>query len=135
MSESLYVLAIWVLITFALIAIAPMYRATLVFAGKNKSSDFPRGQHTGPAWYQRTMDASANSLENMVLFIAILLICMFSARMAWLDSIAYYFLAARIGQIVAHLFSVNALMVNARFVFWLIQVGLLLYVLIKVLIQ
>lgn len=127
MTEAVHVLIYLLFLTMGLAAIAPCYRGLLVFSGQKTADSFPRRGHDGPAWYLRVMDAHANAIENLPLYIALFIAATVAGQLAVVDEVAYYYLAARLGQSLVHVIGVNHYLVLARFTFWLAQLALLTY--------
>lgn len=128
MSAAVQVLLYLTLLTVLLAVIAPLYRSTQVLMGKQAADAFPRGDHTGPAWYRRCMDAHANSIENLPLYLGLLVVAHFVGAMPLLDQVAYLYFAARLGQVLVHLIAASHYWVLIRFSFWNVQIVILLYV-------
>lgn len=128
MSAAVQVLLFITLLTALLAAIAPLYRSTQVLTGKKPAHAFPRGGHDGPDWYKRCMDAHANSLENLPLYMAILVAAYLVGAVAVLDQVAYLYLAARVAQSLVHIIAVNHYLVLARFTFWNVQMAIIFFV-------
>lgn len=126
MQVSIQVLVYLVMWTAALALIAPSYRSVLVLTAGKSAGDFPRGKHEGPAWYQRTLDAHANALENLPLYAGVVLAGYAAGALDMLNELAWIYLGARILQSLSHLISTSHWFVMARFTFWLIQMGLIL---------
>ena len=133
MTESLQVLIYLILWTMALAAIAPMYRSVLVMSGKRTADSFPRSGHECPDWCKRVLDAHANAIENLPLYIGVFVAAYASSKVNILDQIACYYLFARIAQSVVHLAGINHYLVLARFTFWIVQIALLAYAAIQLL--
>jgi len=66
-----------------------------------------------------------NCLENIPLFIGVLLFAMVTDNTAITDTTACWLLYARIAQSVTHLISISTPMIMLRFAFFLVQVGLI----------
>lgn len=133
MSAAVEVLLLVTLLTAVLAIIAPVYRSILVLTGQAPAHAFPRSGHDGPSWYKRCMDAHANSLENLPLYLGLLVVAYVANSMTVLDQVAYVYLAARLAQTVAHIVAVNHYTVLARFTFWLVQIALVFYIAIQLL--
>lgn len=133
MDNAIIVLILLALWTMALAYIAPMYRSLNVMTGKKTADEFPRGKHQGPAWYMRSMDAHANAVENLPLYIALFVAAFASDKLAVLNGIAYAYLAARMGQSIVHVGFTGHWPVMLRFVFWITQLALLAYTAVKLL--
>lgn len=96
---------------------------------------WPRGAKpaTDAAFVKRLEDAHANCLENLPVFAVIVLA---AAAMGRIDSIAVFapwVLYARIGQSLVHLTGTGQLQVLVRATFWAVQLGLMLWMLFKLL--
>ena len=74
---------------------------------------------------QRATRAYNNCVENIPLFIGVLLFAMFSGQSEITNATACWLLYARMGQSVAHLVSVSTTWIMIRFAFYLVQVGLI----------
>jgi uncharacterized MAPEG superfamily protein len=78
----------------------------------------------GSAAYRRAVRAHANCVENLPVFGAIVLVA-FAARVdtPWLDTLAFAFIAGRVGQTLTHtLFAETNPTVLIRFLFFFAQV-------------
>lgn len=135
MSAAVQVLLYITLLTALLAVIAPLYRSALVLTGKKPADAFPRAGHDGPSWYKRCMDAHANSLENLPLYLALLVVAYMSEAVAVLDQVAYLYLMARLLQSLVHLLGVNHYLVLARFTFWNVQIAIIFYVALQLLVS
>ncbi len=123
---------LWCLVGFVLWTLVLLFgvagaRVSKVLAGRASPGDFPSGVPHGTDAYWRLNRAHLNCLENLPLFAAVVL----TARVAnvigpTLDVLAVVYLAARIGQSLAHVSSGSAIAVNVRFTFFLIQIGCLI---------
>ena len=96
---------------------------------------WPRGarQASDAAIVNRLQDAHANCLENLPLF-AVIVLC--AAALGRLDAIAMlapWVLYARIAQSVTHLTGTGQVQVLVRATFWAVQLGLMLWMLFKLL--
>lgn len=134
MEANLHVLLYLTLLSATLALIPPLtYRSMLVLTGKKPANSFPRSGHDGPAWYKRVMDAHANSLENLVLYGSLVVVCHFSGNLDALNAVCWYYLLARLVQTGIHLISTTHWPVFLRFNAWIIQMGLLVYVMVDLL--
>ena len=126
MTTPLWCLLGFVAWTLALLLAIATARVSQVLLGKAKPTDFPAGVPHGGDAYWRLNRAHLNCLENLPLFASVVLIATVAGlRVAALDTLARVFLAARIGQSLAHISSGSALAVNVRFIFFLVQFGCL----------
>lgn len=98
-------------------------RVSRVLAGKAKPSDFPAGVPHGGDAYWRLNRAHLNCVENLPIFASVVLIATVAElRSETLDTLARVYLAARLGQSIAHISSGSSAAINVRFTFFLIQV-------------
>ena len=111
--------AAWYLVlTFAL----GFFRSALVLSGKKAPSSFaPDGSDVG-AFGRRLNRARDNCYETLPLFGAIALAASITNRIPVIDPLAMYVLYARIGQSATHLVSTNAMAINVRFFFFIVQI-------------
>ena len=84
-----------------------------------------------PPLFRRMEDAHANCLENLPVFATIVLVASATGRLAAINAIAPFVLYARIGQTLAHLSGVRKPNVNVRATFFFIQLGLLVWMLVR----
>lgn len=111
-----------------------LYRG-LRFVTGTPINSWPRGAKPAndAAIVNRMQDAHANCLESLPVFAVIVL---GAAAMGRLDAVAVlapWVLYARIGQTLAHLSGVGQLQVLVRASFWSVQLGLMLWMLFKLL--
>jgi len=99
------------------------FRVIDVLLGKARPNAFPADTPHGPDWYRRATRAHANCVENLGPFAAVVLIGhaigLTSGNFA---TLAEVYVAARVGQTLAHLASGRSLVVNVRFAFFLTQI-------------
>ncbi len=113
----------WTLLLMAGIAAA---RVAAVLRGEKQANEFPAGVRHGGDAYWRLNRAHLNCTENLPLFASVVLIAAAAGiHSPTLDTAARVYLAARIGQSLAHVSSGSAMAVNVRFTFFLVQVGCL----------
>jgi len=133
--DATMVLLVLVLWTLGLALSAPAYRTILIFSGQRSIDSFPRSGHEGASWYKRAMDAHANALENLPLYIGVFVAALALDQLATLDKVAMLYLVARVVQSIVHIVGVNPTLVAARFTFWIVQVGCLTYVAAQLLVH
>jgi uncharacterized MAPEG superfamily protein len=75
---------------------------------------------------RRLTRAHANCVENIPLFIGVLLFAMATDNTAITDTTACWLLYARIAQSIVHLLSISTPMIMVRFAFYLVQVALII---------
>ncbi len=112
-------------LTLALPVLVVSYRSMLVLTGQKRGDDFSRRVYDSPALIQRIMDAHANCVENLPVLAAVVLAAVATGQTALTDPLACYFLYARIGQSAVHVIAVNHWMVLARVTFFVAQIGIL----------
>lgn len=76
---------------------------------------------------KRITRAHANCYENLPVAAAVLLYAVAADRTAVTDGLAYVFISARLLQSLVHLISTSNPAISIRFVFFLVQVGILIY--------
>jgi uncharacterized MAPEG superfamily protein len=113
----------WTLVL--LVALAGV-RVSKVLSGAARPGDFPAGVPHGSDAYWRLNRAHSNCLENLPLFASVVLITAVGGLGGpTLDTLARTYLAARVGQSLAHLSGGGSVAVNVRFTFFLVQLGCL----------
>lgn len=118
--------AAWVLF---LAAIFVGYRVVLVLGMKKKANEWTRGtvNPTDPALVTRASHAHLNTLETLPVFAAIVFAAAFLGKSPVVDALAGWVLVARIGQSVVHLIGTSAALVFVRANLFLVQVGLMVW--------
>jgi uncharacterized MAPEG superfamily protein len=92
--------------------------------GQKKANEFASGVPHGGDAYWRLNRAHLNCLENLPIFATVVLVATVAGiRAAILDTLARTFLAARVGQTLAHVSSGGVVAVNVRFTFFVVQVA------------
>ena len=111
-----------------------IYRG-LRFVTGTPINSWPRGAKlSGDAAFVRRMeDAHANCLENLPVFAVIVLSASAVGRLDTIAALAPWVLYARIGQSLMHLTGVGQLQVLVRATFWSVQLGLMMWMLFKLL--
>lgn len=95
--------------------------ANVVLRGAAPNS-FPAATPHGPDWYQRLMRAHANCVENLPVFAALVLVGhLVGLHDGTFATLAEVYVAARVGQTIAHVSSGRSLVVNIRFTFFVVQ--------------
>lgn len=85
------------------------------------------------ALVKRMEDAHANCLENLPVFAVIVLAAAAMGRLETIAALAPFVLYARIAQSTVHLIGVSQAHVLVRATFWSVQLGLMLWMLFKLL--
>ena len=117
--------AVWTLLLAMMYA---SYRIPLVLIGRKSPNHWERGQPSDdPAILVRAKGAHLNCVENFALFAAVVCVAALLGKSAVVDAVAGYVLYARIGQSVVHLIGTSFPLVLIRAALFLLQVGLILY--------
>ena len=111
-----------------------LYRG-LRFVTGTPINHWPRGAKpaSDAAFVKRLEDAHANCLENLPVFAVIVLGAAATGRLDVISTLAPWVLYARIAQSLTHLTGVGQLQVLVRASFWSVQLGLMLWMLFKLL--
>ncbi len=111
-----------------------LYRGMRFVTGTPINS-WPRGAKpsSDAAFVKRLEDAHANCLENLPVFAVIVLGAVATGRLDAIAALAPWVLYARIAQSLTHLSGTGQLQVLLRATFWSVQLGLMLWMLFKLL--
>lgn len=111
-----------------------LYRG-LRFVTGTPINSWPRGAKPGndAGFVKRLEDAHANCLENLPVFAVIVLGAAAMGRLETVAVLAPWVLYARVGQSLTHLTGTGQLQVLVRATFWAVQLGLMLWMLFKLL--
>jgi len=133
MSVSILSLLGFVAWALALLMVGIAYRAAMVFSFTKKADAWTRGRDPeDPAVFKRTADAYLNCLEMLPMFAAVILAAAVLDNAVVTNGLAMIFLAARVGQSLAHVISVHHLMIFfVRFPLFMVQVVILVWWLLK----
>lgn len=133
MSVTLIALLCYVAWTLVVVMTVVGYRSLLVLGAKKPADSWPRGKTHAedPGFIQRASDASANCFENLPLFATVVVVAGLSGQLAELDLLAPWLLGARIMQSLVHMIAVNHWMVFMRFNFYVIQIIILAWWILK----
>lgn len=108
-----------------------VYRTTQVMTkGRTANSFTPSGDDVGPCG-KRLTRAHANCYENLPIVGSVLLYAIATDQTALTDGLAYAFLIFRIAQSSVHLISTENFFVRIRFFFFLPQIGIVIFWLLK----
>lgn len=117
--------AVWMLVLMLMYAFP---RVPLILTGKKKVEAYSRSApNTDPAFLMRAQHAHANCVENFPIFAAVVVVAALMQKSAVVDALAAYVLYARIAQSSIHLVSASFVPVLLRATFFLVQVGLILW--------
>ncbi len=120
--------------TVLLVLLVFAYRGGRFLAG-TPINNWPRGAKPADdaPLVKRIEDAHANCLENLPVFAVIVLSAAALDKLAAVDALAPWVLAARIGQTAAHLWGTGPLQVLVRASFWALQLALFVWMLVRLL--
>ncbi|KAF1051214.1 MAG: hypothetical protein GAK43_02501 [Stenotrophomonas maltophilia] len=127
-AEALLGLVGW---TVLLVLLLISQRGLLVLGGRVQVNAFAPDGSTLPGFGQRVARAHANCVENVPLFLAVLLYAMVTGQTLITDPLAPALLLARIVQSLLHLLSTAPLFVWLRFAAYLVQLVILVYWLLR----
>ncbi len=118
----------WILVL--LLALAS-YRTYLTQSGKFEGLKFKSGGSDVPDFGSRITRAQANCVECFSFIGGVLLLAIATDSTAITNGLAYILFAARLGQSIVHLVSTSNLAIQARFVLFLVQFGIVIYWVVK----
>lgn len=122
----------YVLWMVALLLMYVGHRIPLVLIGKKAASYWSRGNPTDDIGFVvRASHAHANAVENLPLFAAVVFAAALMDRSGVVDSLACWVLYARIAQSTMHLIGTSFILVLARATFFLVQIGLIVYMTVQ----
>ena len=94
--------ALWTLLT--LFGSIGVYRWSRILTGRASIGEWRADVVQGCEWYQRAMRAHMNCVENLPVYVAIVVALMaVGVKSTAIDTLAVTLLAARIGQTIAHI--------------------------------
>lgn len=109
-------------------------RVPMVLMGTKKPDTWERDKpNTDHVFMVRAKGAHLNCVENFALFAAVVVIAALMDKSAVVDQVAGYFIAARIGQSVAHLAGTALPILLLRGGLFLAQLGMIFWVCFKLL--
>ncbi len=117
--------------TILLVLMLAVVRTGLVFAGKKKSNEFKPSGEDLQGFGARLTRAHSNCYENLPVAGAVLLYAIATSQTAITDQLAMAFLGARVLQSLTHLASTSRPAVLIRFAFFVVQVLILIFWLLK----
>jgi uncharacterized MAPEG superfamily protein len=127
MGTSVLVLTLFIAWALFLLVLMEAIRSYLVLSGRARSNEFkPDNANLSPV-LQRLARAHANCVESFPIIGGLLLVAIATGRTGVTDALAPWLLLARIVQSVIHLASLSVLAVNARFLFFAVQMAIAVY--------
>lgn len=116
----------YVLWMFVLLSVLLVLRVKAGRAGM-KASQFTSTSAELSSFAQRVSRAHANCCENLPIFLAIVFVASQTGKLAVFDGTVFIFLAARVLQSLAHLYSGRARIVMVRACFYWVQCAIQIY--------
>jgi len=117
--------------TLLLLMSLGVLRTIATLSGSRSANSFGPSGEDFPGLGHRLTRAHANCYESLPIVGAILLYAIATDQQALTDGLAYPFIAARILQSLTHLASTSNFMVLVRFVFFAVQLVILVIWLLK----
>lgn len=131
MTPTAVTLLAYVAWTILMVVALGVLRTSAVIKKQRAPNSFsPSGDDMEP-FGKRLTRAHANCYENLPIAGAVLLYAIATGQTGLTDGLAYIFLGARIGQSIAHLISTERPFVSIRFAFFVVQIVILVYWLLK----
>jgi len=121
----------FVLWTIMLVTMLGLYRSGVVMAGARKSNQFQPSGEDLEGFGRRLTRAHANCYESLPLAASIMLYAIATNQTVITDGLAMPFLGARLLQSVTHLVSTSQTAVLIRFVFFVMQILILFFWILK----
>jgi len=117
--------------TILLVVILAAFRVSMVAAGKKSAASFSPIGDDFEGFGRRLTRAHANCYENLPLAGAVLLYAIATNQTAITDGLAMAFLGARLLQSLTHLASTSKPAVTIRFAFYVVQILILAFWILK----
>ncbi len=117
--------------TLTLLVLMETIRTYMVLTGRIQANGFVPGNENLSPFMQRLARAHANCIEGLPVFGGLLIAALILDRSDVTDGLALSLLGARIVQSTIHLISTSAVAVSARFTAFVIQMGIGVYWVIR----
>jgi hypothetical protein len=127
MSDTALALIGFISWTLILLVLMEVIRTSLVATGKVPANGFTPDNGNLSPFMQRLARAHANCIEGLPVFGGLLAFAILLDKTAVTDTLALWFLAARVVQSIIHLISTNAIAVTLRFSAFAVQMVIALY--------
>ncbi|MFT6086132.1 MAG: putative MAPEG superfamily protein [Glaciecola sp.] len=127
MNASIIVLLGYISWTLLLLLTLALYRSYLSQSGKFKGLKFQSDGSDVLGFGNRLTRAQANCVECFSFIGGVLLLAIATDSATVTNDLAYILLAARLGQSMVHLVSTSNIAIQARFVLFLVQFGIVIY--------
>jgi len=131
MNPTVHALLAYIVLMLILLSILGSMRVGLSLSGKRAPNSFsPDGADVSP-FSNRLCRTHANAYEAFPIFGGLMLLAIAMDVTSITDGLASYLIAARVLQAITHLVSTSNLAVQARFGFFLVQVVIAIWWVIK----
>lgn len=117
--------------TILLVVALGLFRSGLVMTKGRAANSFAASGDDLDGFGKRLTRAHANCFENLPAAAAIMLYAIATDQTAITNGLAYPFIAARLAQSVVHLISTSRTFVLVRFAFYIVQLVILIYWMLK----
>ena len=131
MTLTAHALLVYTAWTILMVIVLGGYRSFLVMSQGRAANSFSPGGDDVEGFGKRATRAHANCYENLPAAAAVLLYAIATEQTAITDPLANIFVAARIVQTLIHLASTSRIAVLARFGFYIAQLLILLWWIIR----
>jgi len=123
----MFALLLYVGWTIFLVFLQISYRGLFILSGERKMGQFKyTGEDLSP-FSERLSRAHANCLENLPLFLGIVIAAHIHESLPILEALSPILLAARVFQSTVHMISTSALFVTLRFSGLFVQLSIMVY--------
>jgi len=127
MNTTLTALTGFIAWTLLLLLLMEAIRSKLVLTKAVPANRFQPDNANLTPFMQRLARAHANCLEGLPVFGGLMLVAVLAGKSAITDPLAYALLGARIAQSAIHLASLSEAAVTARFLAFVVQMGIAVY--------
>ena len=134
MTTPLLCLALYAAWAMVLVLSIGSWRAMQVLTGKKKPNEFPSGTQHGTDAYWRLNRAHLNTLENLPIFAAVVVVShLANLSNPQVDTACIVVIVARVAQSLIHVSSNTSVAVNLRFTAFLTQLGAIGFIIFRLL--
>lgn len=131
MNDTILALLGYIAWTIILLIWIATYRTLLVTNKQKAPNQFKADGSDSPPFGERLTRAQSNCVESFAFIGGLLLLALATNSAVITNGLALILLAARLGQSITHLTSTSVLAVQVRFAFFLVQVGICAYWVVK----
>jgi uncharacterized MAPEG superfamily protein len=127
MTNTIYALTGFIAWALLLLLLMEVIRTYLVMTGKVAANGFRPDNAGLSPFMQRLARAHANCVESLPIFGGLLAVAIMTSKTNITDSLAFWFLGARIVQSAFHLISTKSIFVSLRFAAFAVQMAIGIY--------